>query len=151
MQVEASNALRCLIELQGSEALLLPVLPELLNEYFRIMAEVGNDSVVAALDAIINKFGEELIPHAAVLVQKLAESFLAYATAEGGEEDDEAAMAACQCVEAITTVLSTIAESEAQASLFAAVQPFLLPVLGLIFSPSGDFLEYLENGLEIMT
>ena len=50
-------------------------------------------------------------------------------------------MAACQCVEAITTVLSTIVESDAQGTLFVAVQPFLLPVLGLIFSPTGDYLE----------
>jgi hypothetical protein len=80
--VEASNALRCLLELDGTEAILLPVLPELLNEYFRIMAEVGNDMVVAALDAIINKFGAELIPPASVLVQKLRESFISYATTE---------------------------------------------------------------------
>lgn len=38
VQVEAANGLRCLIALDGTEALLLPVLPDLLNEYFRIMA-----------------------------------------------------------------------------------------------------------------
>lgn len=55
--------------------------------------------MVSALESIINKFGNELVPHASLLVQKLCESFLAYATAGG--DDDEAAMAACQCVDAV--------------------------------------------------
>ena len=83
---------------------------------------------------IIGKFGEELVPHAATLVQKLCEAFLAYAAAAGGEggdegEGEETAMAACQCVEAITTVLSTILESaEAQVAVYLQCRPFLLQV-----------------------
>ena len=71
MQVEAANGMSQLIDLEGTEALLLPVLPDLLGEYFRIMAEVGSDTVVAALDKIINTFGENIIPHAAVLVSSV--------------------------------------------------------------------------------
>jgi len=151
VQVEAANGMSKLIDLEGTEALLLPVLPELLNEYFRIMSEIGSDTVVAALESIINKFGDHIIPHAAVLIQKLCESFMQYAIDGGGGDDDEAAMAACQCVEAVATVLHTIVEADANTTLFPQVQPFLLPVVRTILSPSGDFLEYLENGLEILT
>jgi hypothetical protein len=67
--------------------------------------EIGNDSVVSALEAIINKFGAELVPHAALLVQKLCESFLQYAQAD---DDDDAAMAACQCVDAVIKLTDSV-------------------------------------------
>ena len=54
---------------------------------------------------IIDKFGEQLVPHAAMLVQKLCESFLMYASDGVGDSgDDEACMAATQCMDAVTTV-----------------------------------------------
>ena len=53
----------------------------------------------------IDKFGEQLVPHAAMLVQKLCESFLMYASDGVGDSgDDEACMAATQCMDAVTTV-----------------------------------------------
>jgi hypothetical protein len=151
VQVEAANGLRCLIELEGTETMLLPILPDLLNEFFRIMGEIGNDSVVAALDSIINKFGDELIPHAALLVQKLCESFLNYAGDGTDGDDDEAAMAACQCIEAVSTVLDTMVKSEQSNQMLVQVQPFLVPVLQLVLRPDGDYIEYLESALEILT
>jgi len=41
VQIEASKALRYLIEVDGAEITLLPVLPQILSEYFRIMNEIG--------------------------------------------------------------------------------------------------------------
>ena len=38
VQIEAANGLGALINVDGTEACFLPVLPELLNEYFRIMS-----------------------------------------------------------------------------------------------------------------
>jgi len=149
VQVEAANGLRNLIELDGTEAIILPILPDLLNEFFRIMGEIGNDAVVAALDSIINKFGDELIPHAGLLIQKLCESFMNYAS--DGSEDDEAAMAACQCIEAISTVLDTIIKADHHGPMLIQAQPFLLPVLRLVLSTDGNYLEYLESALEILT
>ena len=40
VQIEASKALRFLIELDSSETTLTPVLPQILAEYFRIMNEI---------------------------------------------------------------------------------------------------------------
>jgi len=53
-------------------------------------------------------------------------------------------------------VLSTVIEADTEGkgtstALFAQCQPFLLPVLNTILSPCGDYLEYLESGLEILT
>ena len=43
VQIEASKALRFLIELDGAETTLAPVLPQILTEYFRMMNKIGND------------------------------------------------------------------------------------------------------------
>lgn len=73
------------------------------------IAEIGNDSVVSALEAIVDKFGNELVPHASVLVQKLCESFQTYASA--GDDDDEASMAACQCMDTVCCVNDTMLDA----------------------------------------
>ena len=98
------KALRFLIEVEGAEITLLPVLPQILSEYFRIMNEIGNDEVVAALQVIIDKFGDHIEPHAVALVTQLSQAFSNYCSA--GEDDDDAAMAAAQCLECISTVLN---------------------------------------------
>jgi len=57
----------------------------------------------------------------------------------------------------VTTVLSTVINADMEGNggtttaLFAQCQPFVLPVLNTILSPTGDYLEYLESGLEILT
>ena len=162
VQIEAANGLRFLIMIDGTETIFLPVLPDLLNEFFRIMAEIGSDTIVRALETIIEKFGTDIVPHAGLLVQRLCESFHQYAgPGEGGalgdafnEDDEEVAMAAVQCVDAVVTVLDTITKSNAGAAtinqILTVMEPALIGMLQLILHKSGDFLEYLESGLQIM-
>lgn len=45
VQIEAASSLRYLIELDEAEEPVLAVLPDILNEYFRIMQEIGLDEV----------------------------------------------------------------------------------------------------------
>lgn len=45
VQIEAASSLRYLIELDEAEEPVLAVLPDILNEYFRIMQEIGLDDV----------------------------------------------------------------------------------------------------------
>lgn len=147
VQIEASKALRSIIlEVDAAEEVLLPVLPQILTEYFRIMNEIGNDEVVQALEAIIDKFGDHIEPHAVALVNQLATSFNNYCEAE--DEDDDAAMAAIQCLECISTVLRGICE---RPDMFALVEPILVPLCKKILSDEGDLIEYLESGVDILT
>ena len=46
VQIEAASSLRYLIELDEAEEPVLAVLPDILNEYFRIMQEIGLDEVM---------------------------------------------------------------------------------------------------------
>mmetsp|Transcript_4901 Transcript_4901/g.7219 ORF Transcript_4901/g.7219 Transcript_4901/m.7219 type:complete len:1062 (+) Transcript_4901:138-3323(+) len=147
VQIEASKALRYLIEeAKGAEDTLLPVLPQLLSEYFRIMNEIGNDEVVAALQTIIDKFGDHIEPHSIALVTQLATTFDNYV--EVGDDDDDAAMAAAQCLECISTVLKGICE---RPDLYRHLEPHLVPLITKILGNDGDFLEYLEYALDILT
>jgi hypothetical protein len=49
VQAAAACSLRLLIEAEGAAEMLKPLLPEIVAEYFRIMEEVENESVLSAL------------------------------------------------------------------------------------------------------
>jgi len=148
VQIEASKALRFLIEADGAEETLLPVLPQLLTEYFRIMTEIGNDEVVAALQVIIDQFGDHIEPHAAALVTQLSNAFDQYCAAGDDDDDDDAAMAAAQCLECIATVLKGVCEKPL---LYKSLEPTLIPLVLKIIGNDGDYIEYLECALDILT
>ena len=148
VQIEASKALRYLIEVDGAETTLLPVLPQLLNEYFRIMNEIGNDEVVSALQVLLDKFGDHIEPHAVALVTQLSNTFAQYCSAGEDEDDDDAALAAAQCLECIATVLKGVCGKE---SVLKTLEPLLMPLVLKILGNDGDFIEYLESALDILT
>ncbi|GKY91239.1 hypothetical protein MPSEU_000096500 [Mayamaea pseudoterrestris] len=148
VQIEASKALRFLIDAEGAEKTLLPVLPQMLNEYFRIMNEIGNDEVVSALQALLDKFGEHIEPHANALVTQLTNTFHQYSSAGEDEDDDDAALAAAQCLECVSTVLKGICGN---ATILHSLEPILVPLVLKILGNDGDFIEYLESALDILT
>ena len=148
VQIEASKALRFLVEADGADQALLPVLPQLLTEYFRIMNEIGNDEVVSALQVLLEKFGEHIEPHAVQLVTQLSQAFDQYCIAGDDQDDDDAALAAAQCLECIATVLKGVC---AQESMLKKLEPLLLPLVLKILGDDGDFIEYLECALDILT
>ncbi|CAN0417125.1 unnamed protein product, partial [Discosporangium mesarthrocarpum] len=145
VQIEAATALRYLLELEGTEELVLPVLPELLKQYFKIMQEIGNDEVVAALDIIIEKFKDYIAPHASAITQHLTACFMGYA--KDGGDDDDAALAAGQCIEAVSTVLQS---TKSIPELFPTMEAHLLPMLEQIFSEEGELIEHLENAIDVL-
>jgi hypothetical protein len=148
VQIEASKALRFLVEADGAESTLLPVLPKLLDEYFRIMNEIGNDEVVSALQVLLDKFGDHIELHAVALVTQLSNAFHQYCAAGEDEEDDDAALAASQCLECIATVLKGVCGKE---TMLKTLEPLLMPLVLKILGNDGDFIEYLECALDILT
>lgn len=135
-----------MIEVEGAQVHLLPVLPHILNEYFRIMSEIGNDEVVVALQVIIDTFGEHIEPHAIALVTQLSNAFSNYIGA--GEEDDDAAMAAAQCLECINTVLKGTCEHP---EIYKGMESNLIPLILMIMGHDGEYLEYAEFALDTLT
>jgi hypothetical protein len=148
VQIEASKALRYLVEMDGAESTLLPVLPQILTEYFRIMNEIGNDEVVSALQVLLDRFGDHIEPHAIALVTQLTNTFQQYCTAGEDDDDDDAALAAAQCLECVATVLKGVCSNE---HILKSLEPVLIPLVLKILGNDGDFLEYLECAFDILT
>jgi hypothetical protein len=147
VRVEATRALCSLINIEATHPTIISVLPAILNACFEIMREVGSDVVVMTLESIIQNFEEHIAPHAVGLAASLSECFLNYA--REGEEDDESALAAGQCMEAIGTLLKS---AQRMPQLYPALEAFLIPALTLVMDDGGgEYLEYLENAVEAMS
>ena len=129
------------------------VLPQLLDELFKLMDEIGNDELVATLEVLIESFAEHMAPYAQGLCQRLAEHFVRLALTESGQEgEEEASFAATQCCSAITTLLESIKKTP---ELYPHLEQFLVPMLRQILTPDAknDYqcMEFMEDGLEILT
>ncbi|CAM9500194.1 unnamed protein product [Chrysoparadoxa australica] len=148
VQIEAANAVRFLIGVKGTQAHVLPMLPDLLGEYFRIMTSIGNDVVVQALETIIDKFGDHIGPHAADLAQRLGTCFMAYAKESNEGEDEDAALAASQCIEAISTVLQS---SHKMPELYPKMEAHIVPMLCTCLAGASEYAEYLESTIEVVS
>ena len=72
------------------------------------MTEIRSEEAVAALQVIIDQFGDHIETHAVALGTQLSTAFQKYYGE--GEYEYDAAMAAAQCLECIATVLKEICE-----------------------------------------
>jgi hypothetical protein len=79
VQTSAACSLRLLISQDGATELLRPLLPDIVREYFRIMEEAENESILSALQAIVLQYGEEIAGIAPMMVSHLVTSFNRYA------------------------------------------------------------------------
>ena len=67
---------RTLIAAEGAQDTLRPMLPQIITEYFRIINESESpDSVLTALQSIIDTFGNDIIPMAPAMVDGLISVF----------------------------------------------------------------------------
>mmetsp|Transcript_3899 Transcript_3899/g.4034 ORF Transcript_3899/g.4034 Transcript_3899/m.4034 type:complete len:868 (+) Transcript_3899:3-2606(+) len=146
VQAAAACSLRTLISLEGATDLLRPYLSEIINEYFRIMDEVENDAVLSALQAIVEQFGVEIKDYAVVMTGHLLRAFTQYSNA--GNDDDEAAFAASQCLDTIGTVLDVLQEEQ---DVMGQLENLIIPFLFSIISNGEGCYEYLDNAIQMMS
>ena len=115
------------------------------DDYFRIMKYIRNDEVLAALQVIIEQFGDHIEPHYVALVNQIPTDFQNYC--KSGEDNDDAAMAVAQCLECIAPLLKGIFD---QTELFKAMLPQLVPLYLYILVNNREYTEYLEYDLDIL-
>lgn len=48
-----------------------PLIPAILDAFFGVMDEIGNEDVIVIFDSLIEKFGDEISPFAVQLVQRM--------------------------------------------------------------------------------
>jgi len=105
VQMMAATSLRFLLDSDTAQIVISPVLPQVLDEFFRLMNEIGLDDLVCSLEKIIQRFGDQIAQIAPQLVIKLASMFQRLFKKDDNEEDDEAQMAALTTLECINTIL----------------------------------------------
>ncbi|KAE8673868.1 Importin beta-like SAD2 [Hibiscus syriacus] len=148
VRVDSVFALRSFVEACRDLNEIRPILPQLLDEIFKLMNEVENEDLVFILETIVDKFGEEMAPYALGLCQNLAAAFWrCMNTAEADDEaDDPGALAAVGCLRAISTILESVSRLP---HLFAQVEPTLLPIMRRMLTTDGQ--EVFEEVLEIVS
>ncbi|XVE81091.1 hypothetical protein DITRI_Ditri15bG0035500 [Diplodiscus trichospermus] len=148
VRVDSVFALRSFVEACRDLNEIRPILPQLLDEIFKLMNEVENEDLVFTLETIVDKFGEEMAPYALGLCQNLATAFWrCMNTAEADDEaDDPGALAAVGCLRAISTILESVSRLP---HLFVQVEPTLLPIMLRMLTTDGQ--EVFEEVLEIVS
>ncbi|GER40807.1 ARM repeat superfamily protein, partial [Striga asiatica] len=148
VRVDSVFALRSFVEACNDLGEIRPILPQLLDEIFKLMNEVENEDLVFTLETIVDKFGEEMSPYALGLCQNLAAAFWkCMNTAEADEEgDDPGALAAVGCLRAISTILESVNRLP---HLFAHIEPTLLPIMSRMLTADGQ--EVFEEVLEMVS
>ncbi|XP_057960269.1 importin beta-like SAD2 [Malania oleifera] len=148
VRVDSVFALRSFVEACKDLNEIRPILPQLLDEFFKLMNEVENEDLVFTLETIVDKFGEEMAPYALGLCQNLAAAFWrCMNTAEADDEvDDTGALAAVGCLRAISTILESVSRLP---HLFVHIEPTLLPIMRRMLTTDGQ--EVFEEVLEIVS
>ncbi|KAL3621644.1 secondary alcohol dehydrogenase (SADH2) [Castilleja foliolosa] len=148
VRVDSVFALRAFVEACNDLGEIRPIIPQLLDEFFKLMNEVENEDLVFTLETIVDKFGEEMAPYALGLCQNLAAAFWkCMKSAEADEEgDDPGALAAVGCLRAISTILESVSRLP---DLFVHVEPTLLPIMCRMLTTDGQ--EVFEEVLEIVS
>ncbi|KAM0882997.1 hypothetical protein ACQ4PT_031935 [Festuca glaucescens] len=145
VRVDSVFALRSFVEACKDLNEIRPILPQLLDEFFKLMNEVENEDLVFTLETIVDKFGEEMAPYALGLCQNLASAFWkCMASSEADDEaDDSGALAAVGCLRAISTILESVSSLP---HLFTQIEPTLLPIMCRMLTSDGqDILVPLDN------
>jgi len=146
VQAAAACSLRLLIAADGATDLLRPMLGEIVAEYFRIMEEVENESVLSALQAIILKFGEEVASMAPMMTTQLVVLFNRYLAA--GSEDEEATFNAVQCLDTIDSVLEAVQDHP---EILIQLEPVVQPMILRLLVEGDDLFEYLDSAVHMIS
>ena len=145
VQGAAACSFRLIIVDEAAQDIIRPVLYEVINEYFRIMAEIENDVVIGALQSIVLHFAEEISDIAPLIMTQLLSAFEGFSNA--GEDDDEAAFSATQCLDTMTTIIEVCKDDTAA---IVKLEELVAPLTFKIFSSGDEAIEYVDNAIELV-
>ncbi|KAL5212551.1 hypothetical protein ABZP36_023398 [Zizania latifolia] len=148
VRVDSVFALRSFVEACKDLNEIRPILPQLLDEFFKLMNEVENEDLVFTLETIVDKFGEEMAPYALGLCQNLAAAFWRCMVSQEADDeaDDSGALAAVGCLRAISTILESVSSLP---HLFIQIEPTMLPIMRRMLTSDGQ--DVYEEVLEIVS
>lgn len=158
VQAAAAGALQYLMEQDGSTALIARVAPQLLERLLQLMDNMaeGYLSLLPALDKLVVRYPDEIMPLAVPLVQRLMAAFGQSAEGilkDGDDEDDELAFASAQVLHLVSSVISGVGEwekpsKEEKAVIFRSIERELQPLLESMFQESHQV--FVEELLDVL-
>jgi len=122
-----------------------PLIPSLLDEIFKLMQEVDNEDLVLTLEAIVEKFEDEMAPFALGLTQHLAAAFWRALEAEEAADGGDDGLAAFNTIRTMCTVLDSVSQ---QPALVAQLEDVCFPILQKMISENGQ--DVFEEVLELL-
>lgn len=140
VQAAAACSIKHLLEAEGAAEIMRPYISDIVAEYFRIMDETQNDSVLGALQSIVETFKEDIYQIAPGMVTRLVNRFKEL-TDQGSNDDDEAAMFAC---ETLDTILCIIDSLETHPQELKQVEAVVYPLIVHLLTADENCFEYLE-------
>ncbi|OIT27271.1 importin beta-like sad2 [Nicotiana attenuata] len=143
VRVDSVCALRTFVDAFRDLNEIRPILPQLLDEIYKLMNEVENEDVVFTLETIVYKFGVEMAPYAHGLCHNLAAAFWKYInTGEDDEDgDDPGSPVPFGCLRAIGTIIESISHLP---HLFVHIEPTLVPIMRRMLSTDGQGKKYVS-------
>jgi len=133
-----------------------PSLPLIIEQFYTLFDEIGNEKVAEVLSELVTKFDSDVIPYAADLVRKLSQLYVQYMLASVGDgtpehpgneddDDDEAGGAALQTLRALVAVFEAI---KSKPEVFTALRPFCHEVIQR--SMNDRCIEYYDDILDLI-
>jgi hypothetical protein len=147
VRVQAALALRKFLDAEQLMEQMRPAVPQLLDALFSLMNDIENESLVSTLETVVEAFPEQVAPLAVPCVTQLAVAFSSYADREDESENEDAAMAAGNCLETLSTLLLAVHQMPGMFTRLETETP-LLQLLAQNLQP--DRVEYLEETLEVV-
>ena len=146
VKVDAVVALGSFVEAADDIAQLTPILPQLLDEFFKLMNQVESEDLVFTLETIVEKFGEDIAPYALGLTTNLAAAFWKMYSEDEDKDDDDCsgALASVGCLRAIATILESVSSLP---HLYVQLEPALMPIMRKMLTQEGY--DVYEEVLEI--
>lgn len=158
VQAAAAGALQFLMDQEGSSTLISGVAPQLLQRLLHLMDNMsdGYASLLPAVDKLVVRYPDEIMPLTLPLVQRLMEAFRQSAQAiilEGDDDDDEMAFASAQVLNLISSIITGFGDwrhptREEKSSLLQSVEIELQPLLNSMFEESHQV--FVEELLDIL-
>jgi len=165
VRVQAGSSLRDLLRKKHCQAVVVPLLEQMVTQLFNLMAEIDNDSVIETLEIIIERFGENLASAAVQLCHKLASHFVAKSpmddaskqavdfttvveskddTEDFQDDQEDQILAAAACLRALCTLLFAMSEHK---ELYPSTEPILVPLFHMLMQKNR--VVYMDETLEL--
>lgn len=146
VKVEAATALPKLLIWAVSMQKVKPDIKSLLGVYLNIMNSVDSENLVDALEVIISRFAEDIIPFALEMTEHLKDAFFRMAKQEDSSHDEESAMAAVATLNSISKIVDALEDlPEDLFRISLVIQPIF------DFTLSFEGCEFFEEAVHMLT